>query len=76
MARNKARETALKITVNGLADAAASGSTVETLIVRFGERDPGLIVEVNGRFIYPRDYGRVKIRSGDRLEMIHPAFGG
>ncbi|MEJ2660007.1 MAG: MoaD/ThiS family protein [Desulfobacteraceae bacterium] len=41
-----------------------------------GALDPDLIVELNGRFVYPRDYATTIVGAGDRLEFINPNFGG
>jgi thiamine biosynthesis protein ThiS len=35
-----------------------------------------VIVEVNGRFVYRKDFSEYTIREGDRVEFIHPSFGG
>lgn len=40
------------------------------------EDDPGVIVEVNGRFIYRKDFADIIVVNGDRVEFIHPSFGG
>lgn len=64
------------ITINDLPERVASGSSLETLIGKFGEADPDLIVELNGRFVYPRAYAATIVSDGDRLEFINPNFGG
>ena len=46
------------------------------LIKQLGEEDAHLIVEKNGRFVYPRDYGSTSLAEGDRIEFINPNFGG
>ncbi|HMK35858.1 MAG TPA: sulfur carrier protein ThiS [Desulfomonilaceae bacterium] len=50
--------------------------TVQELLDRTNEDDPAVIVEINGRFVYRRDYGTRKINDGDRVEFVHPSFGG
>lgn len=50
--------------------------TIQDLLDRTEEDDPAVIVEVNGRFIYRKDFRSVKIGEGDRVEFIHPSFGG
>lgn len=35
-----------------------------------------LIVELNGRYVYARQYGTTSVSQGDRVEFIHPDFGG
>ncbi len=49
---------------------------VQDLLDRTNEDDPAVIVEINGRFVYRKDFASTKIREGDRVEFIHPSFGG
>lgn len=67
----------MRFTFNGLVeDFAGSELTVQELVDRTKEDDPAVIVEVNGRFIYQKDFKTSKIKDGDRVEFIHPSFGG
>ena len=50
--------------------------TVQELLDRTQEDDPAVIVEINGRFIYRKEYRNVVVQDGDRVEFIHPSFGG
>ena len=50
--------------------------TVQDLLDRTQEDDPAVIVEINGRFIYRKDFKDVIIQDGDRVELVHPSFGG
>jgi thiamine biosynthesis protein ThiS len=50
--------------------------TVQDLLDRSEEDDPAVIVEINGRFVYRKDFKAVTIKEGDRVEFIHPSFGG
>ena len=50
--------------------------TVQELLDRTQEDDPAVIVEINGRFVYRKDFGTLTIQDGDRVEFIHPSFGG
>ena len=50
--------------------------SVQELLDKTQEDDPAVIVEVNGRFVYRKDFKLVMIREGDRVEFIHPSFGG
>lgn len=50
--------------------------TVQDLLDVTKEDDPAVIVEINGRFIYRKDFNTVLINEGDRVEFIHPSFGG
>ena len=66
----------IEIRIKDLTERVQAGSSLETLIRQFDERDPDLIVELNGRFIYPRAYGTTIVRAGDEIEFLNPNFGG
>lgn len=66
----------IKIKLNDVIEEVASDSSLQALIRRFKEADPDLIVELNGRFVYPRAYSGTIVQPGDRLEFINPNFGG
>ena len=66
----------IQITVNGMTEEVPEDATLEILIERFQEADPALIVELNGRYIYAREYGTTTVSQDDRVEFIHPDFGG
>jgi thiamine biosynthesis protein ThiS len=40
------------------------------------EGDAGVIVELNGRFIYALEYSTTFLKEGDRVEFIYAACGG
>jgi len=66
----------VRITVNGLEEEVPEGATLALLIELFREMDPALIVEHNGRYVYPKQYGATRVSPNDRVEFIHPDFGG
>jgi thiamine biosynthesis protein ThiS len=66
----------IEVVVNGDRELVPSLSTVAALIERFEEGDTHLIVQRNGRCVYPQEYESAVVEAGDRLEFIHPAFGG
>jgi len=66
----------IEIILNGFSEKIPDGVTLSSLIVKHGDGDVHLIVEVNGRFVYPQRYGEMVIRKGDRVELINPNFGG
>lgn len=66
----------ITIIVDGLAEAAPQGLSLPQLIERHQAQHKDLIVEINGRFVHPREHERVELKHGDRVELIHPAFGG
>jgi thiamine biosynthesis protein ThiS len=49
---------------------------VQDLLDRTNEDDPAVIVEINGKFVYRKDFKSTQINEGDRVEFIHPSFGG
>jgi sulfur carrier protein len=66
----------ITITVNDRSEKVPAHSSLSDLIRRFGEDDPHLVVELNGRFVYPRAYASTSVEENDRLEFINPNFGG
>ena len=64
------------VTVEGFPERVAEGTTIAQLVERHGEGDHHLIVERNGRFVYPQDYGATRVEAGDDIELVHPDFGG
>ena len=50
--------------------------TVQDLLDRSKEDNLAVIVEVNGRFVYRKDFKTLTIKEGDRVDFIHPSFGG
>lgn len=66
----------INIIVNGHMETVPGPSTIHSLIHLFQEYDGDLIVEYNGRFIYPQKYAETTIREGDIIEFINPNIGG
>jgi len=66
----------IEITVNGMPEIVPSGISIADLIQRFGEEDPHLIVEHNGRFVFIQEYASRTVSWGDRIEFINADFGG
>ena len=66
----------IAIIINGFEEMVQAESTIDDLIRQFGEGDVDLIVERNGRFVYPQKYGKIVIEKEDRVEFINPNFGG
>jgi thiamine biosynthesis protein ThiS len=69
-------EKTIEVIINGLKETVSENVTITQLIVRFKEGDVDLIVEHNGRFVYPRKYEELALSAGDRIEFINPNFGG
>lgn len=70
------REKPLKIIVNGLEETVDPETTVAHLVAEHGDGDAHLIVERNGRFVYPQTYASTRVEPGDEFELVHPDFGG
>lgn len=67
----------MKIIFNGFAeDFDRPALTIQELLDLSEEDDPAVIVEVNGRYVYRRDFAAFSLKDGDRVEFIHPSFGG
>jgi thiamine biosynthesis protein ThiS len=66
----------ISIFVNGMEEKVPEGSTLAFLIEHFQEKDPALIFEHNGRFIFPKQYRTTAVSPNDRVEFINPDFGG
>lgn len=72
----KRMDETIEVIINDFKEIVLKKTTLAQLIEMFEEKDAALIVEVNGRFIYPRKYGVTVVTAGDRIEFINPNFGG
>lgn len=66
----------MEIIYNGVRENVPDTTAVSDLLDKANEKDRGLIVEVNNKFIFPGDYGKTFLSEGDRVEFINPDFGG
>lgn len=67
----------MNIVFNGFPEEFEDSSlTVRQLLDRTQEDDPAVIVEINGRYVHRQDFEDRVIKDGDRVEFIHPSFGG
>lgn len=66
----------IDVTVNGFPESVGNSTSLSQLIDQFNERDVHLIVEHNGRFIYPQEYDSIFVAAGDTIEFINPNIGG
>ena len=64
------------IIFNGLPHTLPDGTTVADLIDMMDEHDLNLIVEVNHKYIFARNYATTVLKDADRVEFINPDFGG
>ncbi|MDD3472595.1 MAG: sulfur carrier protein ThiS [Syntrophaceae bacterium] len=67
----------MKINFNGFTETFDSDRlTVQDLLDLSEENDPAVIVEINGRFIHRKHFTTTFLNEDDRVEFIHPSFGG
>ncbi len=66
----------IEIIVNGFKEKVPGNFTMSQMIEHMRERDVHLIVELNGRFLYPQKYHVTRVENGDIIEFINPNFGG
>ena len=66
----------MKIKLNGLKQTIPDNFNINDLIDRLKEGDPDLIVEVNNRYIFPKNYNKTIIKENDEIEFINPNIGG
>jgi len=66
----------ITIEFNGLNETISKDMTISDLIVYFKEGDPDLIVERNGKYIYPKNFSIENVYDGDSIEFINPNLGG
>ncbi|OPY77291.1 MAG: sulfur carrier protein ThiS [Syntrophorhabdus sp. PtaU1.Bin058] len=66
----------IEITFNGMKEAVPENATISDLIQLTQEKDSGLIVEINNKFVFPQQYPETVLSDGDKVEFINPDFGG
>lgn len=66
----------MTVTVNGRAQDAAPGDTVESLLDRLGLAAQYALVERNGEPVERARYGTTAIEEGDSLVVARPVAGG
>jgi thiamine biosynthesis protein ThiS len=66
----------MTVTVNGRAQKAAPGETVETLLERLGIAPQYALVERNGEPVERARYGATALEDGDTLVVARPVAGG
>ena len=66
----------IDIILNGVKETIREGMSIAQLMEISDESDKGLIVELNGRFVFAREYSTTILNEGDRVEFINAACGG
>ena len=70
------RAEAVTVTVNGRAEEADPGETVESLLDRLGLAARYALVERNGEPVERERYGDTALADGDALVVARPVAGG
>ena len=68
--------TTVEIRLNGEPYELPGGSTVSDLLERLERHPRTVAVEHNGDIVKRERYGEVKLRAGDRVEVVHFVQGG
>lgn len=66
----------ITIILDGLPEEVPLGLSVAQLVDIKSAHHLELIVELDGRFVHPRNYESTILTSGVRVELLLPAFGG
>ncbi len=66
----------MEIELNGLKETIPDNISIYALIDLFKEGDPDLIVEINGKYIFPKNYKTTTVQERDTIEFINPNLGG
>ena len=66
----------MRVIIDGFPEDVSPDLSLAELIEGRNEETVHLIVEINRRFVHRRDYPATILKEGDRVEIIHPAFGG
>ncbi len=66
----------MQVMVNGEPRDVRAGLTLSELLEAEGEPASHVLVELNGQYLSARECRERILAGGDRVEIIHPAFGG
>jgi len=66
----------MKLQVNGEILELSHSQTIKDVLVCIGLDNKPVVVELNERAIFPRDYAETVVNDGDRLEIVTIAAGG
>lgn len=66
----------MNITVNGKEHQLSPPATVKTLLASIDLANKPVIVELNQKALFPREYPETMLGDGDKIEIITIAAGG
>jgi thiamine biosynthesis protein ThiS len=64
------------LVINGKTCEHSVGHSLPELLAALGLASGPVLVELNGRALFPREFAGVRLRDGDRLELFRVAAGG
>jgi thiamine biosynthesis protein ThiS len=64
------------ITLNGSPHPIAGPITLEHLLENLGLAGKPVVVELNEQAVFPRDYPRIPVENGAKIEIVTLAAGG
>jgi thiamine biosynthesis protein ThiS len=68
--------TEITITLNGKKHHLKASVSIDTLLTSIGLGDKPVVVELNQKALFPREYGAHTLTDGDQVEIISIAAGG
>jgi len=66
----------IKVQVNGEEQDVASESNISSLLESLGLAEKPVVLELNERALFPREYANTKLNAGDRIEIVQITAGG
>lgn len=66
----------MKLIIDGFEEQVPDGLSVAGLLDHLAEPQKDLVFELNGRYLHRDKYPTTGLADGDRIELIHAAFGG
>lgn len=66
----------MKLVLNGEPREVEEATSVDELLRFLGFADTPVVVEHNGRALFPREFAETRLDEGDRLEIVRVVAGG
>ena len=66
----------MRVVVNGSPVVCEEGTSLYGLVVQLGFKPEAVVAERNRELVPARDFARIRLKEGDRLELLHFVGGG
>ncbi|MFZ4765781.1 MAG: sulfur carrier protein ThiS [Roseimicrobium sp.] len=66
----------MNLTLNGNPHTVTSPLTVDALLAQLGLGGKPVVVELNQRVLFPREFSATALHEGDRIEIVQITAGG